>query len=594
MDFFDVLLLCGGLAFFLFGMNVMSGGLEKLAGGKLEKMLKKLTANPIKSLLLGAGITIAIQSSSAMTVMLVGLVNSGIMELHQTVGVIMGSNIGTTVTAWITSLAGIRSDSFWLQLLKPSSFAPVVALVGVVMIMTSKKARRKDIGTILVGFAVLMYGMSMMSDSVSELGDSPVFRQLLTAFNNPLLGVLVGALFTGLIQSSAASVSILQALSLTGGVTYGMAIPIVMGQNIGTCATALISSIGVNKNAKRVVVVHLAFNVIGTVVCLTVFYTLQAIFSFAFVEQAINPVGVALVHMLFNLITTALLLPFSKQLEKLAHIIVRDKADEHPFAFLDERLLNSPPVAVNECKAMSVQMARLAHDTLLSAIAQVEHYSEKDAEVISENEDKLDRYEDSLGTYLVKLSAKELSDADSKKVSKLLHSIGDFERLGDHALNILRSAQEIHDKELVFSESATGEMRQVVAAVTEILNITTTAYCDTDIALASSVEPLEQVIDALIAREKNRHVERLQKGQCTIELGFVLTDLLNNYERISDHCSNIAVCLIETQHFSFDTHQYLNEIKSTGNPEFVREFDRFAEKYRLSEDSPVEETAAKT
>lgn len=587
MDFFDFLLLCGGLAFFLYGMNTLSGGLEKLAGGKLEKMLKKLTSSPFKSLLLGAGITVAIQSSSAMTVMLVGLVNSGIMELHQTVGVIMGSNIGTTVTAWITSLAGIQSDNFFLRLLKPSSFAPVAALIGIAMMTFSKKNRRKDIGSILVGFAVLMYGMAMMSESVSGLKDSPMFQSLLTAFNNPLLGVLVGAVVTGLIQSSAASVSMLQALSLTGGITYGMALPIIMGQNIGTCVTSLISSIGVSKNAKRVVVVHFAFNVIGTVICLAVFYTLQAIFHFTFVSLPINPVGIATVHMLFNVFTTAILLPFSKNLESLAHKIVRDKPTDRPFAFLDERLLNSPSVAVNECKAMTVQMAKLAQDTLLCAIRQVRGYDEKTAALISENEDKLDRYEDSLGTYLVKLSGKELSESDSGRVSKMLHSIGDFERLGDHALNIQIAAREMHEKELTPSKETSRDIRPVVAAVEEILNITTTAFCDSDLELAAKVEPLEQVIDGLIAREKSRQVERLQNGSCTIEMGILLTDLLNNYERVSDHCSNIAVCLIETKQASFTTHAYLNRLKSAGDPAFAREFDRYAAKYGL--DEPAEE-----
>ncbi|MGN0171160.1 MAG: Na/Pi cotransporter family protein [Acutalibacteraceae bacterium] len=592
MDFFSILTICGGLAFFLYGMHVMSTGLEKLAGGKLEKMLKRLTSNPFKSLLLGAGITIAIQSSSAMTVMLVGLVNSGIMQLNQTIGVIMGSNIGTTLTAWILSLAGIDSDNFFINLLKPSSFAPVVALIGIALIMISKKTRRKDIGTILVGFAVLMYGMTMMGDAVSGLKDNPQFATMMTAFNNPLLGVLVGAVVTGIIQSSAASVGILQSLAKTGVISYGMAIPIIMGQNIGTCVTSLISSIGVNKNAKRVVVVHAAFNLIGTVFFLIVFCIFNWLFGMfipeSLVDPALNPLntpinefGIAITHTVFNVVTTAMLLPFSKALEKLAKFVVRENTKNHPFAFLDERLLASPSVAVSECKSMTVKMAELARDTLLPAMDQIEQYSEKQAELIAENEEKLDMYEDSLGTYLVKLSGKELSDSDSRGVSKLLHSIGDFERLGDHALNILHTAQEMHEKELTFSSNAEKELAPIVSAIREIVDITITAFCTSDLALAAKVEPLEQVIDGLIAEEKSRHVERLQKGACTIELGFILSDLLNNYERVSDHCSNIAVCLIQTKRFSFETHEYLNELKSENHPEFIEKFEHYAKKYSL-------------
>ena len=582
MDIFSVFTLFGGLAFFLYGMHVMSSGLEKMAGGKLEVLLKRMTSNPFKSLALGAGITIAIQSSSALTVMLVGLVNSGIMQLGQTVGVIMGSNIGTTLTAWILSLAGIESDNFFIELLKPESFSPLIALVGIVLIMASKQTRRRDIGGILVGFAVLMYGMELMKNAVSPLADMPEFESILTAFSNPILGVVVGAVFTGVIQSSAASVGILQALSMTGGVTYGMAIPIIMGQNIGTCVTSLISSIGVNKNAKRVAVVHICFNIIGTVFCLCVFYLLNLLFHFAFVEQAISPISIAAVHSIFNVVTTALLLPFSKQLEKLATLLVRDKKEEkEAFSFLDERILRSPAFAVAECKNLTNQMAMLARENLMTAFRLVEQYDQKTADRLQKVEKQVDEYEDKLGTCLVKISSKELSDDDSKEVSKLLHSIGDWERLSDHAVNLLKTAKEIHDKKVGFSDQAAYELKTVVAALTEIIDITTQAFTQDDRKLARKVEALEQTIDGLIDQIKDRHVTRLQSGECTIELGFVLSDLLTNYERISDHCSNIAVAMIQIRKAVFDTHQYLQEVKHSGQPEFENLLGEYQAKYAL-------------
>ena len=581
MDIFDILTLCGGLAFFLYGMHVMSAGLEKLAGGKLEKTLRRMTSNPFKSMALGAIITIAIQSSSAMTVMLVGLVNSGIMDLYSTVGVMMGSNIGTTVTAWITSTIGIGDDNWVMSLLKPESFAPLVALLGILFIMVSKKTRREDIGNICVGFAVLMYGMVLMSSSVSGLKDSEQFHTLLTAFDNPIVGLLIGTVFTGVIQSSAAAVSILQALSLTGNVTIGMALPIILGANIGTCMTALLSSFGVNKKAKRVVVIHVAIKVIGTVIVMVPVYVLHAIFHFSFVDQPIDPVMIAVIHMVFNIFTTIVLMPFSKMLVKLAENLVKENTKDHPFAFLDERLLSTPSIALAECKNMTIDMAKLAHDTLLLAMKQIEHYSEKEAELVTENENKLDIYEDSLSTYLVKLSGKELSDTDSGKISKLLHSIGDFERLGDHARNILFVAQDIAEKELTFSEQTQQDMAVISAAIAEILEITTDAFCRNDLDLARKVEPLEQVIDGLVAEEKDRHVKRLQAGKCSIEPGFALTDLLNNYERISDHCSNVAVCMIQLKEFSFETHEFLHQFRSEDNPEFVADFERFAGKYTI-------------
>ena len=582
MDIFSVLTLCGGLAFFLFGMDTMSKSLEKMAGGKLERILKQMTSNPFKSLLLGAGITIAIQSSSAMTVMLVGLVNSGVMELGQTIGVIMGSNIGTTLTAWILSLSGIQSTNVWVKLFKPESFSPLVALVGIILIMGSKKQRRRDIGRIMVGFAVLMYGMELMKDAVDPLADMPQFSSLLTAFNNPLLGVLVGTVFTGIIQSSAASVGILQALAMTGSVTFGMAIPIIMGQNIGTCVTALLSSIGVTRNAKRVAVVHISFNVIGTVVCLILFYGSNAIFAFPFTEEPISAIGVAFCHSVFNVFTTALLLPFSHQLEELACRIVKAETKEESFAFLDPLLLRTPSVAINECAAMTDKMAQLAHRNLLLSIEQITAYSsEREAEILS-GEDKLDIYEDKLGSYLVSISQKGLSESNSREVSRLLHSIGDFERIGDHALNLQDSARELQEKDLKFSDAALKELDILTLAITDILDKAFTCYLQDDRALAVQVEPLEETVDALIEEIRLRHIERLQNGICTIQLGFVLNDLLGNFERVSDHCSNIAVCVIEAASGVMDTHAYLEKVKhDDGN--FSAYFKQNLNKYRLPE-----------
>lgn len=581
MDIFSILTLCGGLAFFLYGMNVMSSGLEKLAGGKLEQMLKRMTSNPFKSLVLGAGITIAIQSSSAMTVMLVGLVNSGIMQLSQTIGVIMGSNIGTTLTAWILSLAGIESENPFIRLLKPDSFSPVLALIGIIMIMAGKSSKKKSVGSIFVGFAVLMYGMELMGDAMKPLQEMEGFSDILLMFNNPLLGVLVGAVFTGIIQSSAASVGILQTISLSGGLTYGMALPIIMGQNIGTCVTALLSSIGVNKNAKRVAVVHISFNLIGTAVCLAVFYGLDAVLHFAFTDLAINPFGVAVVHTIFNVVTTIMLLPFTKMLEKIARMAVKDDESEVKYSFIDKRLLSTPSVALSECTARTVAMANMAKTTLNDAIDLLRNYSAKKDEEIRQSENDIDTYEDKLGTYLVLLSAKELSESDSTQVSKLLHSIGDFERLGDHAVNLVRVAAEINEKQLEFSEAASGELSVLTKAITDILNLTVDAFEQNDLTLAAQVEPLEQVIDGLIADVKARHVRRLQAGECTIELGFVLSDILNNYERISDHCSNVAVTIIEMEHNSFKTHQYLNQIK-TIDQGFMEMYEDCRDRYHLA------------
>lgn len=579
MDVFSLFTLLGGLAFFLYGMHVMSAGLEKMVGGKLERVLKSMTSSKWKGLALGAVITIAIQSSSAMTVMLVGLVNSGIMQLSQTVGVIMGSNVGTTLTAWILSAAGIESSNFFLRLLKPESFSPIVALIGVLLIMSSKEGKKRDVGTILVGFSVLMTGMSFMSQSVSPLADMPIFQDILVMFQNPIAGILLGAVVTGVIQSSAASVGILQSLSMTGSITYGMALPIIMGQNIGTCVTSLLSSIGTNKNAKRVTAVHVYFNVLGTVICLSGFYLLNAFVHFDFIDSPINALGIAVVHSLFNLLTTLILLPFSKQLEKLAKITIREQSTKEEL--LDERLLLSPGLAIAECRNLSIHMAKAARDSMANAISTLSKFDQKVADSITQQEEEIDLYEDKLGTFLVRLSSKDLSPKDSHDVSQLLHAIGDFERIGDHAVNILRVANEIHDKDIQFSDKAQEELQVITRAIITILNLTVEAFEENDPVIAAKVEPLEQVIDGLKLELKNRHIRRLQEGRCTIELGFVLTDLLTNYERVSDHCSNIAVTVIQIKDSSLDTHGYLNEVKNTGNPAFTQAFETYSLEYLL-------------
>lgn len=581
MTIFNFISLFGGLALFLFGMNTMSGNLEKTAGGKLEKILKVMTDKPIKALLLGTAITATIQSSSAVTVMLVGLVNSGIMQLGQAIGVIMGSNIGTTITAWILSLAGIESDNVFVQLLKPTALSAIIAFIGILLIMTSKKNRTKDIGGICLGFAILMFGMDMMSDAMSPLSEMESFRNLLVMFENPLLGLLLGIVLTAVIQSSSATVGILQALSLTGAISYGMAIPIIMGQNIGTCITAVLSSIGVSKNAKRVSAVHVYFNIIGTAILLTGFYVSNLIFKFAFVETSVDPAGIAIIHSIFNIATTVILFPFSKLLEKLARKTVKDKNATGRSAFIDDRLLNSPSLAVSESKNYTVKMGQVAIDALLDSISLVEKFDTKTVDRIIESEQKLDDYEDKLGTFLVKVSSHNLTDDDANTVSTLLHAIGDFERIGDHAVNIAKAAQEISDKNISFSDNATAELKVATNAIREILELTEKAFAENDFALAMRVEPLEQVVDDLLAEIKSRHIARLTGGKCTIELGFVLSDLLTNYERVSDHCSNIAVCLIQISKSVFDTHEYLNDYKSSGSETFTTSFEEYKDKYIL-------------
>ena len=586
MNIFSVITLIGGLAFFLFGMNVMSGSLEKMAGGKLELLLKKMTANPIISLVMGAVITIAIQSSSATTVMMVGLVNSGIMDFAQTLHIIFGANIGTTLTSWILSLSGIESDAVWMQMLKPENFAPLFAMVGIVMTMVCKSDKKRSIGTVLVGFAVLIFGMNLMGEAVSPLADSPAFAQLMTKFNQPLIGLAVGTVVTGIIQSSAASVGMLQALSLTGSISYAMAIPIIMGQNIGTCVTAMISSIGTNTQAKRVAVMHISVNVLGTLIWLPLLTLTNAIFHFAFMDWAVSPVTIAMLHSVFNILTTLVLMPFSRYLLKMAVWVVKEKGTAVPgeeldaVPFLDERLLSTPSVAIQECNSQTCKMLELARENIRLAVQQFSHYSDSDQLLVLQTEEEIDAFEDRLSTYLVKLSAQALSQNDSHVISKMLHAIGDFERLGDHAVNLNKVAKEIHDKGLSFTQEAQAELNTLLQAIDEILTMTVTAYERNDTDLAARVEPLEEVIDQLIAKMKDQHIRRLQQGACTIEKGFIFSDILNNCERISDHCSNIAVAVIEVEHDSFDAHRYLQGVKY-GNHEFNLIFQEYAAKYAM-------------
>ncbi len=588
MNFFSILTLCCGLAFFLFGMQTMSHNLERLAGGKLEGTLKKMTANPVVSCALGAVITIAMQSSSACTVMLVGLVNSGIMHFSQTLNVIFGANIGTTLTAWILSLSGIESSNFFLQMLKPINFSPILAVIGVFMTMLAKSEKKKSIGNILVGFAVLMYGMSFMSDAVSPLADMPEFGALLVKFTNPIIGVVVGALFTALIQSSAASVGILQALAMTGSITYGMAIPIIMGQNIGTCITAVISCIGANTGAKRVAIMHTLINMLGSLIILPVYLILNGLIGFSFHHAPIDAAGIALCHTLFNIIATAMLMPNGKLIIKLTETLTKEKEGAAPVAeadqicVLDDRLLRSPSVAVQEASNYTFEMCSLTKQTLQKSMALLERtsYTPEKAQEIVDLENVIDLYEDRLGTFLVKLSARALSSNDSHAVSVMLHTIGDFERMSDHAVNIMEVANELREKDLYFSDDAKKELKVLSDAILEIMDLTEKAFLNNNVAMATQVEPLEQVVDKLIDVIKSHHIERMQKGVCTIEMGFILSDLLTNYSRVSDHCSNVAVAVIEVANNSFDTHKYLNEVKY-GSKTFATAYEAYAEKYAI-------------
>lgn len=580
MDLFDVLTLLGGLSLFLFGMNLMGASLEKRAGSSLKILLGKLTSRKILGFLTGMGVTAVIQSSSATTVMVVGFVNSGLLTLRQAISVIMGANVGTTVTAWILSLTGLDGDNFFVMLLKPTSFTPILALIGVVLTMMAKSDKKKDVGMILLGFAVLMFGMDTMSGAVAGLEEVPEFRNILLMFSNPVLGVLAGAGLTAIIQSSSASVGILQALSATGQVTYGAAIPIIMGQNIGTCVTAMISSVGANKNAKRAAVVHLLFNIVGTAVWLAVFYGINAVVQFSFVSHSIDQLGIAVVHTAFNILCTALLFPFSGLLEKMACRLVPDTKAPEKIQILDERFLATPSVAIDRCQEVAETMARISMDALKTSCQLIEHYDPKSAQAVRETEQEADQYEDMLGTYLVKLGQADLNAADSRETAKLLHIIGDFERISDHAVNLVESAEEIRNKGLSFSVHAKQELAVLTAAVGEVMDLALDAFLQNNPALAAKVEPLEQVVDTLKEQLRNRHILRLQKGECTIELGFVWSDLLTSLERVADHCSNIAGCVIEMSHDSLDVHEYLDNVKA-GGPGFLRAYEAYAQKYAL-------------
>lgn len=590
MDIFSILTMVGGLALFLYGMHVMGEGLSKASGGRLERILENLTSNPIKAVLLGAGVTAVIQSSSATTVMVVGFVNSGIMKLSQAIGIIMGANVGTTVTSWILSLAGLEGNSIFIKLLKPTSFTPIMAIIGVGFIMFSKNERKKDIGTILIGFAVLMFGMDTMSSAVKPLADVPEFTNILTMFSNPILGLVAGTLLTAIIQSSSASVGILQALCVTGSITFSSALPIIMGQNIGTCITALLSSVGANKNAKRAAVVHLYFNLIGTVVFMCVVYLLHGIFNFSFWSHAANPADIAIIHSIFNITATLLLLPFSTVLEKLAYITIpevlreTEEAQELQGAAvqkLDVRFLDMPGLATNQCRDVTNQMAYAARDALFLALELISKYDEEKAAQVEKLENDVDAYEDELGTYMVRLSSRHLSEKDSQTLSLLLHNIGDFERISDHALNIMQACQEMNKKELKFSSKATEELAVFTQAVRDIVNSAIKVFEEVDCELATHIEPLEEVIDHLNAEVKKRHIKRLRKGKCTIEMGFILSDITTSFERISDHCSNIAVSVMQIKEDNFETHEYLNSLKDKDNDAFMMEYEHIKKRYEL-------------
>lgn len=587
-----ILLFILGLSFTLFGMNLMSKGLEHMTGGKLERALESATTTKsrfpivgrIKGMLVGCGLTALVQSSSSTTVMTVGFVNSGMMRLEQAVGIIMGANIGTTITSWIFALTGIEGDAWYATIFKPTTFSPVLALIGIVMMLFFKRQKLREIGVTLVSFAVLMYGMTLMSDNCSVLVSGEWAQGFFATLENPLLGVLAGALFTGVIQASAAAIGIVQALALSGSITYGAAIPIILGMNIGTCVTALLSCIGANKNARRTAMVHLYFNILGSVLFLGLFYGANAIFQFPFMNEKLRPKHIALIHTIFNVSATLVFLPFGDLLAKLARLTIPDGKDERAVAttLLDDRFLKTPAFAVQQCVTVSDKMAALSHETLLRALDLLTHYDEKEARRIDEDEEHLDRYEDKLGTYLVKLGATDLDDASSRKVNQLLHVLSDFERIGDHAVNLKELAQEMKEKKLVFSEQGAHELDVLIAALREIMDLSFSAYREGDVTKASKVEPLEDVIDLLVKTLGDHHVARLQAGVCTIVQGFVYHDILANCERVSDHCSNIAVDLIEVSHAHFDTHRYMLDLKTGPSTAYADMVQTYSKKYELS------------
>ena len=580
MDFFSILTLLGGLAMFLYGMQVMGDGLEKLSGGKLEKILENLSSNRIKAVLVGAAVTAVIQSSSATTVMVVGFVNSGIMHLSQAVGFIMGANIGTTITAWILSLAGIESSNFFVRLLNPSSFSPILALIGVIFIVFINDEKKKDIGNIMVGFAVLMFGMNTMSGAVKPLAQVPEFTNILLKFSNPVLGVLAGALLTAIIQSSSASVGILQALCVTGAVQYGTALPIIMGQNIGTCITAMLSSIGATKNAKRAAVVHLYFNIVGTIAFMGVFYLLNTFLHFSFINEVAGPAGIAVIHSAFNIIATVVLLPFGDVLVKMACATIRDtkeekaiSAEDQEFMILESRFLSNPGIAIEQSKTAAKKMAEQSRNALKLSFGLLDQFDEENAFRVEKIESKVDRYEDELGTYLIKLNQKDLSLEDSHSLSIMLHCIGDFERISDHAFSIMKSAKEMSEKNAVFSQQAVKELHVMEKAVSDIVDKAYAVFANQDMQLAEEIEPLEEVVDELSRELKRRHVNRLRAGECTIEMGFILSDVTTCLERIADHCSNIAVCVTQVREDLYDTHSHLDTVKNAPGEHFHHELE---------------------
>ena len=588
MDFFSILTLLGGLAMFLYGMQVMGDGLEKLSGGKLEKILENLSSNRLKAVLVGAAVTAVIQSSSATTVMVVGFVNSGIMHLSQAVGFIMGANIGTTITAWILSLAGIESSNFFVKLLNPSSFSPILALVGVIFIVFLHNEKKKDIGNIMVGFAVLMFGMNTMSGAVKPLAQVPEFTNILLKFSNPILGVLAGALLTAVIQSSSASVGILQALCVTGAVQYGTALPIIMGQNIGTCITAMLSSVGATKNAKRAAVVHLYFNIVGTIAFMGVFYLLNTFLHFSFINDVAGPAGIAVIHSAFNVIATVVLLPFGDVLVKMACATIRDTKEEkaiseedQEFMILESRFLSNPGIAIEQSKTAAKKMAEQSQNALKLSFGLLDTFQEENAVRVEKIEAKVDRYEDELGTYLIKLNQKELSVEDSHSLSIMLHCIGDFERISDHALSIMKSAKEMWEKNAVFSPQAVKELHVMEKAVVDIVDKAYAVFANQDIQLAEEIEPLEEVIDELSRELKRRHVNRLRAGECTIEMGFILSDVTTSLERIADHCSNIGVCVTQVREDLYDTHSHLDTVKNAPGEHFHHELEVARVNYML-------------
>ena len=583
MSIYSVFSLLGGLALFLYGMNMMGDGLEKVSGGKLEQILEKMTDKTYKGVLLGCAVTAVIQSSSAVTVMVVGFVNSGIMELSRAIGVIMGANIGTTATAWILSLTGISGDSLIVNLLKPSSFAPVLAVIGVFLLMFSKNDKRKNIGGIIAGFGILMIGMEFMSDSMSGLADNQQFTSILLKFSNPVLGILAGMILTAIIQSSSASVGILQALSLTGTVSFCTAFPIVLGQNIGTCVTALIASIGTNKNAKRAAFAHLYFNIIGVLLAVVLFYGSNAIFKFDFMQNAVTPSQIAIIHSVFNIFSTFVMLPFTKQLEKLAYMTIKDdkKGTEKPPVLLDERFLLTPSYAVEKSREVTVQMANLVEKTAITAFSLIKNYNNDKASKISENEKETDKYEEILETYLVKVSALKLTDEDSKNVFILHHAIEDLEKISDYCEDILKIKKNIIKKNIIFSDKAKYDLSVMLAAVTKIINLTIESFKMNDIIKAREIEPLEEVIDKLKKELKNRHLKRIEDGTCSVDQGFVFLDLINALERIADHCSSLAVSMIELESGEYNVHEYTRELKES-DKEFVENLDSYLEKYSLN------------